>query len=84
VKGYAVNVASAMGAYDWRLAEGNIWKVERMLLEFPHRRIQSSDARVKQLRERYARYRARFGHKPLYYRRRDRWTPLPEEFRYEG
>ena len=34
--------------------------------------------------DRHARYRARFGHKPLYYRRRDRWTPLPEEFRYEG
>jgi hypothetical protein len=85
VNGYAVvNVASAMGAYDWRLAEGNIWKVERMLLEFPHRRIESSDARVQQLRERYARYRARFGRKPLYYRRRDRWTPLPEEFNYEG
>lgn len=81
VKGYAVvNVASAMGRYDWRLSEGNIWKVERMLLEFPHRRITSSDARVARLRARYRRYRQRFGRKPIYYRGMDRWTPLPDEF----
>jgi hypothetical protein len=85
VKGYAVvNVAQEMGTYDWRLAEGNIWKVERMLLDFPHRRIASSNQRVRRLRERYRRYRARFGRKPLYYRGRERWMPLPQEFNYES
>jgi hypothetical protein len=85
VKGYAVvNLADEMGSYDWRLAAGNIWKVERMLLDFPHRRIASSNARVRRLRERYRRYRARFGRKPLYYRGRERWMPLPKEFVYES
>ena len=81
VKGYAVvDVAREMGSYDWRLAAGNIWKVERMLLDFPHRRIASSNDRVRRLRDRYRRYRARFGRKPLYYRGMERWMPLPKEF----
>ena len=85
VKGYAVvDVAVEMGTYDWRLADGNIWKVERMLLDFPHRRIASSNQRVRRLRDRYRRYRARFGRKPLYYRGMERWMPLPKEFDYEG
>ena len=45
--GYAaVNLAQVMRTYDWRLSPGNVWKVERVLLDYPHRRIQSSDARV--------------------------------------
>lgn len=85
VKGYAVvDVAREMGTYDWRLADGNIWKVERMLLDFPHRRIASSNQRVRRLRDRYRRYRARFGRKPIYYRGMERWMPLPKEFGYEG
>lgn len=81
VKGYAVvNVADEMGDYDWRLAETNIWKVERMLLDFAHRPIRSSDARVKRLREQYTRYRTTFGRKPIYYQGMDRWTALPGEF----
>jgi len=85
ITGYAVvNVAAQMGDYDWRLAEQNIWKVERMLLDFPHRAINSSDERVRRLRERYRRYRERFGRKPIYYRGTERWTPLPKEFAYRG
>src|SRR5689334_10940141 len=46
VVGYAVvNLAEEMRDYDWRLAEKNVWKVERMLLEHPHRKIKTSDAR---------------------------------------
>jgi hypothetical protein len=80
VTGYAVvNVADAMGDYDWRLAPTNIWKVERLLLDYPHRRIESSDRRVDALRARYRAYRKRYGHKPIYYRGRGRWTELPHE-----
>ena len=81
VTGYAVvNVAAEMGDYEWRLADTNIWKVERMLLDYPHRRIASSNRRVNVLRARYRAYRARFGHKPVYYKRMERWTPLPQVF----
>jgi hypothetical protein len=81
VTGYAVvNVADEMGRYDWRLAETNVWKAERMLLEHPHRPIASSDHRVDRLRARYRKYRQEHGRKPIYYKRRDRWTELPPEF----
>jgi hypothetical protein len=79
--GYAVvNLAELMGEYDWRLAGTNLWKVERMLLDYPHRRIAASDRRVTALRARYREFRGRFGRKPIYYARRERWTPLPAEF----
>jgi hypothetical protein len=81
VTGYAVVDLRALGEYDWRLSRRNIWKVERMLLEYPHRRIASSDRRVDVLRARYRAFRARFpDRKPVFYRRRDRWAPLPAEF----
>jgi len=80
VTGYAVvNVAKEMGDYEWRLADTNIWKVERMLLDYPHRRIASSNRRVNVLRARYRAYRQRHGHKPIYYKRMERWTALPDE-----
>jgi hypothetical protein len=80
--GYAVvNVADAMGDYDWRLADTNVWKVERMLLDYPHRPLKTSDARFEALRAKYRAYRAaNGGRKPLYYRGRDRWADLPREF----
>ena len=82
VTGYAVvNLDREMGTYDWRLAETNVWKVERMLLDYPHRRIKSSDARVARLRARYRAFRAKYGKlKPVQYPRRERWTALPAEF----
>jgi hypothetical protein len=81
VTGYAVVDLRVMGAYGWRLAETNIWKVERMLLDYPHRPIRTSDRRFKELRARYRTFRAANpGRKPLYYRRRDKWTELPREF----
>ena len=79
VTGYAVvNAAREMGAYDWRLAETNVWKVERMLLDYPHRPIVTSDARTNRLRARYRAFKkANPGRKPLWYRGRERWTELP-------
>ena len=85
VTGYAVvDLAAMMGSYEWRTSDRNVWKVERMLLDYPHRRIRSSNRRVNALRARYRAFRARFpGRKPLFYAGRERWTPLPPEFRDE-
>jgi hypothetical protein len=82
VTGYAVVDLRVLGDYDWRLAGTNVWKVERMLLEHPHRRIRSSPRRVHSLRKRYRAFRRLFlERKPVYYKGRDRWTELPEDFR---
>ncbi len=47
--------------------------------------LRSSDERVKRLRARYRAFRAAFpGRKPIFYGGRERWTPLPPEFDYDG
>ncbi len=82
VTAYAVVDLRIMGTYDWRLSTGNVWKVERMLLEHPHRPIRGSNARFAALRARYRSFKREFPDlKPVYYARRDRWTELPAEFR---
>jgi hypothetical protein len=82
VKAYAVVDLRVLGGYDWRLSTGNVWKVEQMLLDWPHRRIRYSHARIEAWRARYRAFHARHGFKPWkYYPRRDRWTGLPAEFR---
>jgi hypothetical protein len=81
VTGYAVVNLRVLGDYDWRLSERNVWKVERVLLDYPHRAIRSADARIDRLRARYVEHMRRTGNrKPVYYRGRDRWTPIPREF----
>jgi hypothetical protein len=82
VTGYVVvNIAELMGEYDWRLSAGNVWKVERVLLDYPHRHIASSDRRVARMRARYKRFRlSHGGMKPIYYRGRERWSELPLQF----
>lgn len=84
ITGYAVvNVANTMRDYDWRTADTNIWKVERMLLDYPHRPIQSTRARVTRLRQQFRAFKKRNpGRKPLYFDGQERWTDLPDEFRY--
>lgn len=83
VTGYAVVDLRLLGSYDWRLSDTNIWKVERVLLEHPHRAIRSSDRRIETLRRRYFRFRRENpGRKPVhYYRGRERWSELPRHFR---
>lgn len=80
VKGYGSVDLRVLGDYDWRLSTRNIWKVERLLFEIPHRPIRYSQARVDRLRRRYNAYRAAHdGRKPIYYDRRA-WTEIPREF----
>ncbi len=81
VTAYAVVDLRLLGDYDWRLSEKNVWKVERFLLEYPHRPIRISQTRVDRLRAWYRAFRAEHGRKPVEYRGRERWTELPEEFR---
>lgn len=75
------NLADAMGDYDWRWAETNVWKVEQVLIDWPHTRLDSSTVRYRQLKRWYREYRAaNDDRKPIAYRGRERWSPIPEEF----
>ena len=85
IKAYAVVDLRVMGEYDWRLSEKNVWKVEQMLLEWPHRRLVPSREKIAAMRRRYCRFREAHGYKPWkYYKGRDRWTPLPREIARRG
>jgi hypothetical protein len=82
ITGYALVDLRILGDYDWRLSEHNIWKAERVLLEYPHREIHSSDRRIDALRRRYFKFRRENpGKRPVFYSGRDRWSELPREFR---
>ncbi len=81
VTGYAVVNLRVLGRYDWRVSDRNVWKVERLLLGYPHRSIRSSDRRIDRLRARYFAFRRAFpGRKPVDYPGREHWTELPRHF----
>ena len=82
LRGYGVaNLAEAMGRYDWRWTTGNVWKVEQMLIDWPHVKLPSSNGRYRALKRRYRQFReANNGQKPLFYEGREKWSPLPPEF----
>jgi hypothetical protein len=78
IVGYTVADLRALGDYDWRLSEKNVWKVERMLLDLPHRPIRISDRRIDRLRARYRAFKQRHpALRPLFYSGRERWSELP-------
>ena len=82
VRGYGVaNLSEALPTYDWRFKRTNVWRVEKLLIDWPHRKIRTSDARYRALRRRYVAFRERYGKKPWrYYVGREHWLPLPKEF----
>lgn len=77
LKAYGAVDLRALGRYDWRLSAGNVFKVERLLYEIPHRPIRYSQARVDRLRRRYVAFKAAHpDRRPTYYDRQA-WTGLP-------
>jgi hypothetical protein len=80
IKAYGAVDLRVLGTYNWRVAEGHVWKVERLLYEIPHKPIRYSQARVDRLRRKYVAYLdAHENRKPVYYDR-SRWTPIPKSF----
>ena len=82
LRGYGVaNLAEAMGRYDWRWTAGNVWRVEQMLIDWPHVKLPSSNDRYRALKRKYREFRhANDGRKPLFYEGREKWSPLPPEY----
>ena len=81
ITGYAVVDLRVLNCYDWRLSERNVWKVERVLLDAPHRRIHTPDHRIDRWRARYRCFMTRFpDRKPVFFEGRERWSELPARF----
>jgi hypothetical protein len=83
ITAYAVvDLGRELGQYDWRLSERNVWKAERLLLDWPHRPIWSSDARFERLRRWYKEYLKTYNRKPAYeYEGSECWSELPRRYR---
>ncbi|MEN3333943.1 MAG: hypothetical protein V7641_3308 [Blastocatellia bacterium] len=72
--GYALASLHELGNYDWRFSARNIKKVERHLLEIPHRRIRGSEARYQRALRRYQAFRRQHPDRsPDYFPTRNVW-----------
>jgi hypothetical protein len=81
IEAFALVDLRVMGAYDWRLSDRNVWKVERMLLDRTHQPLRMPDARFRDLRARYRAFKEQYpDRKPLFYEGRNTWTPIPKHF----
>jgi hypothetical protein len=78
LKAYGAVDLRVLGRYDWRLAEGNVWKVERLLFEIPHTPLPYSAARADRQRRKFLAFKIQQPAKrPMFYDRRT-WTALPD------
>jgi hypothetical protein len=57
ITGYQLVDLRRLERYDWRFSRQDMWKVEKFLLEIPHRTLKSSDARYRRLWERFKAYK---------------------------
>jgi hypothetical protein len=76
ITGYAVADLRDLDGYDWRLSERNVWKVEKWLIDYPHRPLPTPEARYRRALARYKRFRARFPDpavRPAYFEGREAW-----------
>jgi len=76
ITGYAVADLRDLGGYDWRLAPRNAWKVERWLVDYPHRPLPTPERLYRRALARYRHFRARFPDpsvRPSYFDGRGIW-----------
>jgi hypothetical protein len=74
VMAYAVADLRDLGGYDWRLSERNVWRVERWLIDYPHRPLPTPEALYRKAIARYRRFKARYPRaRPAYYAGRELW-----------
>ena len=76
ITGYAVADLRELDGYDWRFSPRNVWKVERWLVDYPHRPLPTPEARYRRSLARYQRFRARFPDpavRPAYFEGKETW-----------
>lgn len=49
ITGYGVFDLRSLPRCDWRLSERNVWKVERALIEFKHKKLRTSHRRYREM-----------------------------------
>ena len=75
ITGYQLVDLRKLGGYDWRFSRKNMGKVEKFLLDIPHRKLKSSHARYRRLLDRFTAYKREHPAGPVVsiYRGRAQW-----------
>lgn len=74
VTGYGVLDLRTLRNCDWRLSSRNAWKVERTLIEMPHKKLRTSDRRYQAILRQFREYRKNKPAGPVtFYANRHRW-----------
>ena len=61
--------------YDWRLSSGNVWRVERALIEMPHEPYHMPDDEYAFWLRRYKSFKQKYpDDKPIFYPNRSSWA----------
>jgi hypothetical protein len=74
ITGYGSTSLEELGNYDWRFSSRNVWRVERLLQDIPHRAIRSSDARYQKAFRKYLKFHEKYPDRsPDYFPDKSRW-----------
>jgi hypothetical protein len=74
ITGYGVFDLRTLRRCDWRLSERNVWAVERALIEFPHRRLRTSDRRHRAMLRRFQEFKREHPDRPVdFYEKQHLW-----------
>ncbi len=74
LEGYGVGNLYDLGKYDWRFSRRNAWKVERYLIDMPHKKYRMGERRYQRALRRFKAFRAPHPDAPVtYYDSRPLW-----------
>ncbi len=65
LNGYGVGNLYDLGHYDWRFSRRNVSKVERYLIDMPHKKYRMSERRYRRALRRYKAFRAQHPDAPV-------------------
>jgi hypothetical protein len=65
ITGYGVFDLRTLPRCDWRLSERNVWKVERALIEFQHKKLRTSDRRYRAMLRQFRAFKRAHPEKPV-------------------
>ncbi len=81
ITGFAPYDLRELKGCDWRFSPRNVWKLERVLLDYPHATLRWKKGRVTKQRAWYRAWmKANPDSKPVDYAGRETWSELPKKF----
>lgn len=74
ITAFGVGTLEELGAYDWRLSDNNVWRVEKYFNELPHTKFVSADDRYEYWHQRYEAFKERHPDwRPTYFNDKRKW-----------